>query len=75
KACFECINQEKDGETSCEIGVLNSLVVMVASITVNIAVKYLSTGKIEDKMLRINMNDNSILKINVKKNNNCIVCK
>lgn len=74
KACFECINQNKDGETSCEIGVLNSLVVMVASMTVNIAVNYLTNGKIEEKMLRINLNDNSVMKINVKKNNDCPVC-
>jgi adenylyltransferase/sulfurtransferase len=75
KPCFECINENKNGETSCEIGVLNSLVVMVASLVSNIAVKYLSTGKIEDKMLRINLNDNSITKINVKKNKNCNICE
>ncbi len=66
--CYRCINQEKSGETSCQIGVLNSLVVMVASMTVNVAVNYLTNGKIEDKLLRINMNDNSVMKINVKKN-------
>jgi molybdopterin-synthase adenylyltransferase len=71
--CYRCINQEKSGETSCQIGVLNSLVVMVASLTVNIAVSYLVGRKTEDKLLRINMNDNSVIKINVKKN--CDRCR
>jgi len=71
--CYECIQQKKEGDTSCEVGVLNSLVVMVASITVNIAVNYLANGKIEDKLLRINMNDNSVMKLVVKKK--CRACK
>jgi len=72
--CYECMQQDKDGQTSCEIGVLNSLVVMVASMTVNIAVNYLTNGKIEDKLIRINMNDNNLIKINVKKNIKCSAC-
>jgi molybdopterin-synthase adenylyltransferase len=71
--CYRCINQEKSGETSCDIGVLSSLVVMIASMTANIAVNYLANEKIEDKLLRINMNNNSVMKINVKKN--CNKCK
>ena len=71
--CYECIQQEKEGNTSCQVGVLNSLVVMVASMSVNIAVNYLTNGKIEDKLLRINMNDNSVIKLSVKKN--CKNCK
>jgi adenylyltransferase/sulfurtransferase len=73
--CFRCFNQEKSGETSCEIGVLNSIVVMVASMTVNLAVNYLVSGKIENKLLRINLNDNTLTKINVKKNSKCICNK
>jgi molybdopterin-synthase adenylyltransferase len=71
--CYECIQQEKEGSTSCEIGVLNSLVVMIASVTVNIAVNYMTNEKIEDKLLRVNMKDNSIMKLFVKKN--CNKCK
>jgi molybdopterin-synthase adenylyltransferase len=73
--CYECLQQNKDGQTSCEIGVLNSLVVMVASMTVNVAVTYLTNGKVEDKFLRINISNNDILKINVRKKNNCICTK
>jgi len=70
--CYRCVNQEKSGETSCEIGVLNSIVVMVASMTVNIAVNHLANEKIEDKLLRINFSDNTLMKINVKKNLKCV---
>jgi len=35
--------------------------------TVNVAVNYLANGKIEDKLLRINMDENSVMKITVKK--------
>ena len=73
-ACYECLQQEKDGQTSCEIGVLNSLVVMIASITVNIAVNYLTHQIVEDKLLRINMKNNSIIKLTVKKNPKCKTC-
>jgi len=72
--CYECLQQNKEGQTSCEIGVLNSLVVMIASITANLAVNYLVNKKIEDKLLRINMSDNNIMKINVKKNMKCNTC-
>jgi molybdopterin-synthase adenylyltransferase len=72
--CYECLQQNKDGETACEIGVLNSLVVMVASMTVNIAVNYLVDNKIEDKLLRINLKDNSVTKIVIKKRVNCKSC-
>ncbi len=70
--CFRCFNQEKSGETSCNIGVLNSIIVAVASIIVNVAVNYLVLGKIEEKLIRINMRDNSMTKINVKKNKRCV---
>lgn len=72
--CYNCIQQNKDGETSCEIGVLSSVVVMVASMTVNVAINYLANGEVERDLIRINMKDNSIMKINVKKNKECFVC-
>jgi adenylyltransferase/sulfurtransferase len=74
RPCYECVQQQKEGSTSCQVGVLNSLVVMVASLTSNIAINYLTNGKIEDKLIRINMSDNSVMKINVKKNLKCSIC-
>ncbi len=73
-ACFECINQDKDGETSCEIGIMNSIVAIVGAWTVNIALQYLLDEKSEDKLLRINLKTNEIIKLSTKKNIKCKVC-
>jgi molybdopterin-synthase adenylyltransferase len=73
--CYECLQQDKDGQTSCEIGVLNSLVVMIASMTVNVAVNYLTNGKIENQLIRINISNNNITKILVNKKKDCICVK
>lgn len=73
-ACFECINQEKDGETSCEIGVLNSIVAIVGAWTVNIAIQYLIENKKEEKLIRINLKTNEMMKLKTKKNPQCELC-
>lgn len=73
-ACFECINQDKNGETSCEIGILNSIVAIVGALTVNITLQYLINNNIEDKLLRINLKTNEIIKLTTKKNTSCSVC-
>jgi len=73
--CYQCINQEKDGATSCEVGVLNTTVTTVASLAVNIAINYLVNNKIEDKLIRINMQNNETSKLIVKTNKNCDACK
>jgi adenylyltransferase/sulfurtransferase len=74
-ACYQCLNLEKNGETSCEIGVLNSIVTMIASLIVNVAVNYLVNEKIEDKLIRINFNDSTLIKIRVNKNPECKSCR
>lgn len=73
-ACFECINQDKDGETSCEIGVMNSIVAIVGALTVNIALQHLLDDKAEDRLIRINLKNNEMIKINTKKNPKCKIC-
>lgn len=73
-ACFQCINQEKYGETACEIGVLNSIVAIVGAWTVNIAIQYLLDRKTEEKLIRINLKTNEMSKINTKKNPECEIC-
>jgi adenylyltransferase/sulfurtransferase len=73
-ACFECINSNKNGETSCEIGVLNSIVTIVGALAVNIALQYLIDGKTENKLIRINLKTNELIKLTTKKNSNCAVC-
>lgn len=73
-ACFECINQDKEGETSCEIGVMNSIVTIIGAWTVNIAMQYLIKNKKEDKLIRINLKTNEMSKIHTKKNPECEIC-
>ncbi|MGV8150782.1 MAG: HesA/MoeB/ThiF family protein [Candidatus Woesearchaeota archaeon] len=73
-ACFECINSDKDGETSCKIGVLNSIVAIIGAWTVNIAMQYLIEGKTEDKLIRINLKTNEMMKIKTRKDLKCSVC-
>jgi len=73
-ACFECINQDKDGETSCEIGVLNSIVAIIGAWTINIAIQYLLDENREDKLIRINLNTNEMMKIKTRKNPDCKIC-
>jgi molybdopterin/thiamine biosynthesis adenylyltransferase len=73
-ACFECINSTKDGETSCEIGVLNSIVAIIGAWTVNVAMQYLLDNKIEDKLIRINLKTNEMMKIKTRNDPKCPVC-
>lgn len=73
-ACFECISKDKDGETSCEIGVMNSIVAIIGAWTVNIALQYLIDGKIEKDMIRINLKNNEFMKIKTKKDPKCRMC-
>ncbi len=72
--CFACFNKEKEGETSCEIGVLNFMVSIVASLAVNMAVRYLMSGAVEKEMIRINLTTGTVSRIAVKKREGC-VCK
>jgi molybdopterin/thiamine biosynthesis adenylyltransferase len=73
-ACFECITQDKQGETSCEVGVLNSIVMIIGAWTTNIALQYLLEGKTEERLIRINLKTNEFIKINTKKNPKCGIC-
>lgn len=70
--CFACFNQDKEGETSCEIGVLNSMVSIVGSLAVNIALQYLIEGKIEKEMIRVNLATGMITKVKVNKRMDCV---
>jgi molybdopterin/thiamine biosynthesis adenylyltransferase len=74
-ACFGCFSEDKQG-VSCErVGVLNQTVSMAASIAVNLAVNYLAEGKVEEDILRYDLESNSFLKLKVKKNPKCKCCK
>jgi molybdopterin/thiamine biosynthesis adenylyltransferase len=67
RATFRDFAEGKEGESACEVGVLNSTVSTIASLSVNMVVRYLSDGTYEEKLLRVNLDDMSITKIAVKK--------
>lgn len=67
RASFKDFAQGKEGESSCDVGVLNSTVSTIASLAVKMAVQYLSEGTYEEKLMQINLDDMTITKITVKK--------
>ncbi len=70
RACFECFSKEKVGESSCKVGVENTSVSMVASLTAKMAIDFLSYERYNENLLRIS--GYSICEIKTKKRENCI---
>jgi molybdopterin-synthase adenylyltransferase len=70
--CFKCFNQEKQGKKALEIGVLNSVVAVIGSMSTNIAINYLANGNYPKELIRVNLSNYSILKLKYKKGNCCI---
>lgn len=73
-ACFSCFNKSNYGQTCSEVGVLNTTVSLVGSIAAAIAVDYLALGKVEEDLIRINMENNALEKIKIKKDPDCNPC-
>lgn len=59
------VNILKEGDACCAVGVLNTLVSLVGSWAVSLAVQYLTVGRTEEKMIRINLETNEVWKITV----------
>jgi adenylyltransferase/sulfurtransferase len=72
RPCYECINKNKQGDTSCEIGVLNTIVTSVASIATHCAIEFLVNKKIENDIIRISGYE--ITKIKTKRDPKCKIC-
>ncbi len=73
--CYNCFNQNKQGKKCAEVGILNSIVSLVASLTVSIAIEYLVFNTYHKELFRINLETYSFDKIKVNKNLDCGVCK
>ena len=75
KTCFNCIFKEVSGLDTCEtFGVLNTITNLIASVQVNEALKILLNKDYEKKLLYFNLENNSLAKIDVEKNKDCMVC-
>ena len=72
--CFECFSSGKSGERCSNVGVLNSTVSMVGSLAASMAIDFLALERIEEDMIRINLDTNSWSKIKVRKNKFCKSC-
>ncbi|MEM4260325.1 MAG: HesA/MoeB/ThiF family protein [Candidatus Woesearchaeota archaeon] len=75
KECFECIYQNNKEVESCEEnGILNMTVFGISSIQAIQAIKLLIGVSFEKKLLRLDVWNNTITKISVKKRKNCDNC-
>jgi molybdopterin/thiamine biosynthesis adenylyltransferase len=75
RACLRCIFSGSSGETSAQLGILNSCSSIIGSMMAGAAVKLIVTGESETDLIHFNVWDNSFSKIKVKKKKNCSVCK
>jgi len=76
KKCLQCIIQPTNKLKTCkEVGVLNTITNIVASIQVSEAIKKITNQPTEQKIIRINLNDNTLKKINYIKKSDCKGCK
>jgi len=73
--CLNCFLNQKFGKKAKEAGVINAAVTTVSSIAASIAYNYLCFDKIEKDLIRINLDTNEFLKLSVKKNKSCNICK
>lgn len=74
-ACFQCIYQEKYGETCSEVGVLNSTVTAIASFVVDQAMTFLVHGKYQKHFTHIDIKNQNMVKIKLKNNPHCKACQ
>jgi len=75
KACLNCLYNQKEGIERCEdVGILNSIANIIASLQVNESIKILLNKNPEEKLVRFNITSNEITKIKVSKNPNCPSC-
>ena len=74
RACFNCIYSNINNYDRCEnIGILNTVASLIASLQVNEAIKILLNKEAEENLIRINLKNNSFDKIKVNKN--CELCQ
>lgn len=72
-SCLRCIYKKKiNSETCATVGVLNTLTTMIGSMQAMEAIKILTKDGYEKDLLRINIWKNSITRIKVKKNEECL---
>lgn len=72
--CFSCFNRENYGDTCNEVGVLTATVSLVGSMAASMALSF-RDGTVDDNLIRMNLENNRIDRIKVKKNPDCSACQ
>jgi len=71
--CFQCVFSNSG--LTCDRGILNSTSTFIASIMISEAIKLLLNNNPERHLLHINLANNEITKIKIKKHKGCMSCK
>ncbi len=71
RACYECLNGDKSGESACDVGVMNTTVSIVATISAKMIVDFFAKDTYEKDLLRIDCETMSIERIRVKRKETC----
>ncbi|MBI2142256.1 ThiF family adenylyltransferase [Candidatus Woesearchaeota archaeon] len=73
--CFRCIFSGQGQSETCDtVGVSNSITAAIAAIQVSEAIKLLLGMQVEQKMIRLDLMSNELLKLSMKKSSSCPVC-
>ncbi len=73
--CFRCIFSGQGQSETCDtVGVSNSITAAIAAIQVSEATKLLLGIPAEEKMIRLDLLSNELLKLSMKKSSSCPVC-
>ncbi len=73
--CLQCFLKEASLDTCSTAGVLNTTTSLIAALQTNLALKIILEKEIDKKLLSINLENNEIKKLTIKKNENCQTCK
>ena len=69
RACYECFNENKYGESACEVGVLNTTVSIIGSLSARMTHEYMNSTKYDENMIRLK--GNQIYNLKIKVNGKC----
>lgn len=73
--CYACVFGKSAPEGTCDtVGVLSSATAIIAAMQANEAIKLLTGAKVEDKLLRLSVWNNTLDKLAIKKNSRCESC-
>ena len=74
--CFNCIFKKPTEEikTTNELGLINTIPYLIASIQVTEAIKILLTGQNTKEMIKVDIWDNNLERVKIKRDKNCKIC-